>query len=62
MSTPVADGTRLEGYVVTQQNVKTGQKILQKWPDKSKRCRTFRMPTDIETADNTERQQTYYCD
>jgi hypothetical protein len=26
MSNPVADGTRVEGYAVTQQNVKTGQK------------------------------------
>jgi hypothetical protein len=62
MSTPVADGTRLERYAVTQQNVRTGQKILQKRPDKPERCRMFRMPDDIETADNTERQKTYYCD
>jgi hypothetical protein len=45
MSTPVADGTKLEGCAVTQQNVKTGQKVLQKWPDKPERCRMFRMQT-----------------
>lgn len=40
-----------------KQNVKTEGKILWKWSDRSERCRMFRMPNDIKTADNMERMK-----